>query len=359
MESASYRLKPIVVCQYGKECSKIDSDHFMEYNHEHLDEIIGQSKTVNDVEQYQIPDDITIPRDLVLQQMEIIKMLFSNQFHKQNTEISALDEETVQPSTSNETNLLSIEDSVEVQDYIKVIQPRGKMLEKLIASRPYNYFLTCVTSSPETHNEPLSITFCEILDPSLGDLECSAQINFLINPDWLFLQYKFAGHLDKPMLILYGMGCTELDRIAKLKTQITIHKVEMKSRFGSHHSKIMLLGYKDGSMRVVISTANLYDNDWHNRTQGLWMSEKLDAMPNGCNTTAGDSATEFRKELLKYLSSYDLPQLEQWIQRIRNTNFTSVIHRKMENIRRNYYFEKKKKQIHTFSLLFYCNCYCR
>lgn len=29
-----------------------------------------------------------------------------------------------------------------------------------------------------------------------------------------------------------------------------------------------LLGYKDGSMRVVVSTANLYEDDWENRTQG-------------------------------------------------------------------------------------------
>lgn len=127
------------------------------------------------------------------------------------------------------------------------------------------------------------------------------------------------------MLILYGRGCEELDRIAALKTQITAHRVEMKHRFGTHHSKIMLFGYKDGSMRVIISTANLYEDDWHNRTQGLWMSEKLDAMPNVGDTATGDSETEFRSDLLKYLASYNLPQLETWIQRIRKTDFSSVI----------------------------------
>lgn len=327
MDQAGSILKPIVVCQYGKECSKTDPNHFMEYNHEHLDEIIEHSTTLNAVEQYQVPDDITIPKDLVLQQIEIIEQLFPNRFLKQNIKKSALNDETEQPSTSNETTFLYFEDNVEAQDYIKVIRPKGKMAEKLIESRPYNYFLTCVTSSPQTHNEPLSITFQEILDPSLGDLECSVQINFLVDSDWLLSQYHLAGHLDKPMLILYGLECPELDRIAKQKSQISVHKVEMKNRFGSHHSKIMLLGYKDGSMRVVISTANLYENDWDNRTQGLWMSEKLDAMPIGSNAMAGDSVTEFRRELLNYLTSYNLPLLRQWIERIRNTNFTLVIHR--------------------------------
>lgn len=31
---------------------------------------------------------------------------------------------------------------------------------------------------------------------------------------------------------------------------------------------MMLLCYEDGSLRVVVSTANLYQDDWDNRTQG-------------------------------------------------------------------------------------------
>lgn len=330
MDTVGRCLKPIIVCQYGKECAKTDPDHFMEYTHQHLDEIIaGHCTTVNDVEQYQLPEDITMPKDLVLQQIGIIKELFPSQ----NTKTRELDEKPEQPSTSNEASFIRFKEDINIQDHVAVIRPKGKMLEKLIAAHPYNYFLTCVTSSPPTHDEPLSITFQEILDPSLGYLECSAQINFLVDPDWLFLQYHFAGHLDKPMLILYGMQCAELDRIAKLKSQITVHKVQMKDRFGSHHSKIMLLGYKDGSMRVVISTANLYEDDWHNRTQGLWMSDRLDAIPNGSRPASnGESVTEFRKELLNYLSSYNLPLLEQWIQRIRNTDFSSVIYRESETL---------------------------
>lgn len=84
MDTASYRLKPIVVCQYGKECNRVDPDHFMEYNHEHLEELIGQSTTVNDVKQYQLPDDITLPKDLVWQQIEIVRKLFPNESFKQN-----------------------------------------------------------------------------------------------------------------------------------------------------------------------------------------------------------------------------------------------------------------------------------
>lgn len=87
----------------------------------------------------------------------------------------------------------------------------------------------------------------------------------------------------------------------------------------------MLFAYTDGSMRVVISTANLYEDDWDNRTQGLWISDKLHAMPEGSNTADGESPTEFRAELLKYLSSYNIADIQPWLMRIRKTNFAQVI----------------------------------
>lgn len=54
------------------------------------------------------------------------------------------------------------------------------------------------------------------------------------------------------------------------------------------------------------------------------MSERLTALSDGCDTAAGESSTEFRNDLLKYLSSYKLPHLQPWLVRIRKTDFTSV-----------------------------------
>ena len=74
---------------------------------------------------------------------------------------------------------------VDIHKYIDVVAPKGKMAEKLEKSRPFNFFLTCIPSSRPTHDEPLSITFQEILDESLGELECSVQINFMVEIGWL------------------------------------------------------------------------------------------------------------------------------------------------------------------------------
>lgn len=350
------RKKPTDICPYGEQCYRRNPQHFIEYTHEHLDKIIESNAPATSVLQYKVPDEFSSQKDLFLAQIKIINELFPCRMNQEaedepsakrikSDEKAAVPAKTVNSSvessstngcaqsnnsvkaastSTSEASTSQKKPKVNIHDYIKVVNPKGKMAEKLAAAKPYNYFLTCITSSPQTHSEPLSITFQEILDPSLGDLECSVQINFMVEIGWLLGQYYFAGHLDKKMLILYGSGSQELETISRTKPQITTHFVKMPTPFATHHTKMMLLGYKDGSMRVVVSTANLYEDDWHNRTQGLWMSEKLDAMPNGSDTAAGESKTEFRNDLLKYLSSYKLPQLQPWLTRIRKTDFSSV-----------------------------------
>lgn len=86
----------------------------------------------------------------------------------------------------------------------------------------------------------------------------------------------------------------------------------------------MLLAYKDGSMRVVVSTANLYVDDWENRTQGLWISPKCRALPLNADTASGESVTEFRESLERYLVAYNIPKLQPWIARVRRTDFSAV-----------------------------------
>lgn len=129
---------------------------------------------------------------------------------------------------------------------------------------------------------------------------------------------------DKPLLILYGDETPELKTISIKSPQIKAIKIQMPTPFSTHHTKMMLLGYVDGSMRVVISTANLYEDDWHNRTQGIWISPKLEKIQNSDREETGESPTEFRIDLIRYLMAYNLPYLQTWIARIRKTNFSDV-----------------------------------
>lgn len=90
------------------------------------------------------------------------------------------------------------------------------------------------------------------------------------------------------------------------------------------NSKVMILCYKDGSSRIVISTANLYVDDWHNRTQGLWISNELPPLPDDADTASGESQTGFRDDFVRYLVAYNNSKLQPWISRLRKTDFTSV-----------------------------------
>lgn len=335
MENASGKQlsKPSLVCQYGKGCYRKNPQHFMEYSHIHLDKIIEENSTVAHIEDYKIPNSYMMQRDLIIDQIKIVDKLFptstSEPCTKKNKpgtsqQLTLDGHNKTKSSKDSDSVSQTISSNINIHEYIKVVVPKGKMAEKLAAARPYNYFLTCIPSSPATHNESLSITFQEILDISLGELESSVQINFMVDLGFLLGQYYFAGYLNKPLLILYGSGSKELETISNQKPQIKTHLIRMPTPFSTHHTKMMLFAYKDGSMRVVVSTANLYEDDWHNRTQGLWMSDRLEALPDGSDTRAGESSTEFRNELLKYLSSYKLPQLQPWLTRIRKTNFSSV-----------------------------------
>lgn len=227
----------------------------------------------------------------------------------------------------DQTESIKSEEDLEkmMRKFLPVVLPKGRMDEKLRNSAPYNFFLTTVTSAPETHSEPLSLTFQELLDPSLGELESSVQINFMVDIGWLLAMYTFSRCNKLPLMILYGDEEVNLRDINKKRPNVTSIKVNLPGPIGVHHTKMMLFFYKDNSMRVVVSTANLYEDDWHNRVQGLWISPKLPSIPEGeSHVTHGESETGFREDLMRYLIAYDIGKLQPIIARIRRTDFSSV-----------------------------------
>ncbi|CAG0899423.1 unnamed protein product [Darwinula stevensoni] len=93
--------------------------------------------------------------------------------------------------------------------------------------------------------------------------------------------------------------------------------------FGTHHTKMMLLQYREG-LRVVVHTANLIPMDWANRTQGIWMSPIFPRIKGDARMVDTDSVTAFKKDLLKYLSSYRLQCLDPWLQEINSHDFSDA-----------------------------------
>lgn len=212
-----------------------------------------------------------------------------------------------------------------IEDFLHVVLPKGKMAAKHKESAPYYIFYTAISKCKETHNQPYSITFQEILDPSLGELKASLQINFMVELGWLLAQYYFAGYSLKKLTILYGGDENpDVKNVTSKKPHVEIHRIHMSSAFGTHHTKMMILCYEDGSLRVVISTANLYLDDWENRSQGLWFSPRCPKLPMGSLPHMGDSPTMFKKSLLKYLYNYNLPLLAYYIDKVERCDFSHI-----------------------------------
>uniref|UniRef100_A0A1A9W6E8 PBZ-type domain-containing protein n=1 Tax=Glossina brevipalpis TaxID=37001 RepID=A0A1A9W6E8_9MUSC len=338
-------------CPYAEKCYRRNPIHFGEFSHPHLNRIY-ENGLDKQTKSYSIPPELLENSELILQQLKLLEKLFpkadtdnkkeENQkgvlltsdsnsaflLEKRNKSptLGASTSKAVASNKANDDSNISKKQKMmhNIKDYIPVVVEKGRMAKKLEAAAPYNFFLTTITDSKSTHREPLSVTLQDILDSSLGDIESSVQINFMVDIGWLLGHYYFAGILHTPLLVLYGDESPELRSVSQHKPNVTAIKVAMPTPFATSHTKMMLFAYKDGSMRVIVSTANLYEDDWHNRTQGIWISPRLTPLPEGVDTKAGESITNFRQDLMLYLVEYKIPKLQPWIGRIRKTDFSKI-----------------------------------
>ncbi|XP_048003669.1 probable tyrosyl-DNA phosphodiesterase [Leguminivora glycinivorella] len=367
-------------CSYGDKCYRRNPAHLREFSHPHLEAILDTSVGGD----YTIPPELSLQRQLILEQLEIIveKKLYEPRSsstktpdpppakQSNNAPQTIKTDQKPESSTSKETEIKLSRDVKDSKDdknsfasnsdkkdtsikgdgekkavdsgktkddyrpivpptrrateYLTVVRPEGKMAAKHAASAPYHIFYTTIAAAKETHSQPTSITFLEILDRSLGELQCSLQINFMVEPAWLLAQYYFAGYSEKKLTILYGEECADLKNISTKKPHVEAYQVPMASPFAKHHTKMMILCYEDGSLRVVVSTANLYMDDWENRTQGLWFSPRCPELPPDAMPHDGDSPTQFKKSLLKYLAQYRTPMLSRYVARVQRCDFTHI-----------------------------------
>jgi len=201
---------------------------------------------------------------------------------------------------------------------------------KLESMSPMNLFFTKVKNSKETHKDNRSLHITDLLHPSLGNLESSLQINFMVEYEWLMANYEITKNHEKPLTIIYGEDNNELaENNGKPRNNITTKRVKPRYPFGTHHTKMMILAYDDKSVRLVVHTANLISSDWENRTQGIWVSPKCPILRNHDVQdkkvkVIGDSETKFKECLIRYLNYYEVSALRPFIEKIQACNFSTI-----------------------------------
>lgn len=185
------------------------------------------------------------------------------------------------------------------------------------------FLLTSVRGiGPEFNARNTAIDIKDILSNQMGELEASAQFNYMFDIPWLIEQYP-KNKRSKPLLIIHGNqreAKAELEKEAKPYSHITLLGARLEA-FGTHHSKMMFLLYKEG-LRIVITTANLIARDWDQKTQGVWMSP---IFPKLCESSpASSSLTNFKEDLLEYLAAYGGNLLDGWKNCIRDHDTSSA-----------------------------------
>ncbi|TRY77996.1 hypothetical protein TCAL_04219, partial [Tigriopus californicus] len=302
---------PSEACFFGEKCFRKNPHHFREYSHPHLVALIAQFGTTDPPQ----TKSIEVAHKVILIQLKMLRELFPSLVKAKRdsppVKRSKLDPESSQVAANS-------------------TEKKSLILRKLESAAPFYFFLTKVKDSPQTHRDLRSVYITELLHPSLGTIKKSLQINFMIEWAWLQMNYEETGNQasDKPLLLIYGDDNPELMPVGNLPSNVRAQRVKPRYPFGTHHTKMMLFHYDDGSVRVVVSTANLIGSDWTNRTQGLWISPRCPTLPSSSASSnlaeLGESRTRFKASLLRYLKYYELSALREYIEAVKQCDFSAV-----------------------------------
>ncbi|XP_020755884.2 tyrosyl-DNA phosphodiesterase 1 isoform X3 [Odocoileus virginianus] len=188
---------------------------------------------------------------------------------------------------------------------------------------PFQFYLTRVSGIKPKYNTA-ALHIKDILSPLFGTLVSSAQFNYCFDVDWLVKQYP-PEFRKKPVLLVHGdkrEAKAHLVAEAKPYGNVTLCQAKLDIAFGTHHTKMMLLLYEEG-LRVVIHTSNLIREDWHQKTQGIWLSPLYPRIVHGTHRS-GESATRFKADLISYLAAYNAAPLKEWIDTIQEHDLSET-----------------------------------
>ncbi len=107
-----------------------------------------------------------------------------------------------------------------------------------------------------------------------------------------------------------------------IKCNIKILTARLKNKYGTHHSKLMILKYKNHKRKIIITTVNLIPFDWGGLTQGIWKSPFL-LLKKNLNDLSNHNC-QFENDFLEYLKNYKLIGLKNLINDLEKYDFSNV-----------------------------------
>ncbi|NXE88846.1 TYDP1 phosphodiesterase, partial [Menura novaehollandiae] len=217
-----------------------------------------------------------------------------------------------------------LSENLKAEEYNEMPSEAQDTWDLLNGGNPFRFFLTKVSGIEQSYNSG-ALHIKDILSPLFGTLISSAQFNYCIDVGWLVRQYP-QEFRKKPLLIVHGEkreSKAALLAQARPYENISFCQAKLDIAFGTHHTKMMLLLYEEG-LRVVIHTSNLIAEDWHQKTQGIWLSPLYPRLPKGTSGSTGESGTNFKSDLISYLTAYNSPALKEWVDRIQEHDLSET-----------------------------------
>ncbi|KAI9253391.1 tyrosyl-DNA phosphodiesterase I [Phascolomyces articulosus] len=147
------------------------------------------------------------------------------------------------------------------------------------------------------------------------DLERIVQFNFTVDLEYLMENVHPKVRTKIPITVIHGHRHEEskqdIQREARNWPNVRLISPYIRDQYGTHHTKAMLLFFnKNGnkSVRLVISTANLCQDDWESMTQGIYQTShcplKTNTSTNQGTTVGSECGSRFERDLLNYLDAY-------------------------------------------------------
>ncbi|KAL9555830.1 hypothetical protein MBANPS3_002167 [Mucor bainieri] len=126
------------------------------------------------------------------------------------------------------------------------------------------------------------------------------QFNFMVDVEFLMSNVK---NKSMPVTIVHGLkeSARELVEQAQQWPNVTVATPRIQDRYGVHHTKAMILYFKD-SIQLIVMTANMIPQDWQVMTQGVYQSPKCVLKSN----SSASASSPFESDLIKYLRAYNL-----------------------------------------------------
>lgn len=282
-------------CKYGESCYRKNPDHLRQFSHPWKEEVEIDDKA--DKESVEVSEeDVLGARSSEIEKLE-------------SDGVVTEEELKIEPETSGKRK----RNDEDVRG-VKKIAPE--------LPNPLCYFLTKVKGIDAAFNNSYTANLKEILSEERGTLVESVQFNYMIDVDWLMNQYPKVFRECPLLLVAQDKQPTkdELKHTTAKYKNIKLAFARLMDSFGTHHTKMMILKYETG-IRVVIHTANLIEIDWHQKTQGLWISP---VFPLKDSPLKDESPTKFRTDLIEYLESYRTAALDRWIDLLKKTDMSDA-----------------------------------